>query len=358
MRRIFDWKYMQEKKEISGWLCDVQKQNAFSISLVIPGLLVLMMLLTSPSAKAQGLTSLRVFPDESPAFKPEYSLAASADSSGSTINRKRLRGVIAAEAALFAGTMYGLYQFWYRDYPQSAFHFYNDNNAWLQMDKIGHGITSYYVGMFGYEMLRWSGVPERQAVWYGGPLGFVYLLTVETLDGVSAGWGASPGDFFSNTAGAGLFIGQQLLWEEQRVTFKYSFHQTRYATYRPDLFGKRFLENMVKDYNGQTLWASVNLKSFFKCSQTLPEWLNVAVGYSGEGMTGAVTNETEYNGREIPEFTRHRQYLLSLDVDLTKIETESDFLRNLFNVVGFVKFPFPALEYNTRQQLKFHWLYF
>ncbi|MDZ7742922.1 MAG: hypothetical protein U5Q03_14610 [Bacteroidota bacterium] len=99
------------------------------------------------------------------------------------INRKRLRAVIITESTLFAASMIGLYQLWYKDYPQSSFHWDNDNNNWLQMDKVGHGVTSYYVGKIGYEALKWCNVDEKRSVWFGGTLGFVYLLTIETLDG-------------------------------------------------------------------------------------------------------------------------------------------------------------------------------
>ncbi|MDZ7742923.1 MAG: hypothetical protein U5Q03_14615 [Bacteroidota bacterium] len=171
-------------------------------------------------------------------------------------------------------------------------------------------------------------------------------------------WGASAGDLIANFAGSGLFIGQQLLWKEQRFTLKYSFHQTKYADYRPDLYGKNFFQQMIKDYNGQTYWLSANLKSFWKESSFLPDWLNLAVGYGVDGLTGAVENETVYDGREFPVFERNRQFYFSLDADLTRIKTRSEFLKNLFKVIGFIKIPFPALEYNTKGEFQFHAFYF
>lgn len=321
------------------------------------GVLVLHWCLAGFDASSQPL-SLNVLSKNSFSSRTVSFKRNNSDTTHHSVNKQRLRGVIIAEASMFAGSMYGLYHLWYKDYPQSSFHFHNDNDTWLQVDKVGHGITSYYVGKFGYETLKWCNVSERESVLYGGGLGFVYLLTIETLDGFSEEWGSSPGDLLSNTVGSGVFIGQQLLWQEQRITFKYSFHQTKYTDYRPDLFGTSLPVNMLKDYNGQTLWLSANLKSFSKEKSSLPEWLNVAVGYSGEGMTGASSNVTEHEGRPIPDFQRHRQYLLSLDADLTKINTDSDFLKQLFNVIGFIKIPFPALEYNTKGQLNFHWLYF
>lgn len=42
---------------------------------------------------------------------------------------------------------------------------------------------------------------------------------------------------------------------------KYSFHQTKYSQYRPDLLGSNIIENSIKDYNGMTIWLSFNIKS-------------------------------------------------------------------------------------------------
>ncbi|HLU85752.1 MAG TPA: hypothetical protein VKZ45_09780, partial [Vicingaceae bacterium] len=75
-----------------------------------------------------------------------------------TINTKRLKTVVVAESVGYTAAMTGLYTLWYKDVSSSSFHFFNDNDEWLQMDKIGHGVTAYYVGFAGYEALKWSGV--------------------------------------------------------------------------------------------------------------------------------------------------------------------------------------------------------
>ena len=276
----------------------------------------------------------------------------------SRVNKKRLHWVIGTEATLFAGSMFGLYHLWYSDYPQSGFHFINDNSEWQYMDKVGHAVSSYYVGKIGYESLRWSGVDKKTSAIYGGSLGFVHLLTVEILDGFSAEWGASAGDLLFNTMGSAAFVGQQLLWDEQRMVFKFSFHQSPYAKYNPDLMGKNYIQNMLKDYNGQTYWLSGNIRSFTGKNSQFPAWLNVAFGYGAGGMTSASENIDEYNGGPAPYFERYKQYYLSLDIDLTRIKTNSDILKIIFEALGFIKIPFPALEYNTKNELKFHWLYF
>ncbi len=39
--------------------------------------------------------------------------------------------------------MVGLYSAWYSNYPQTNFHFFNDNNEWKQVDKVGHAYSAY-----------------------------------------------------------------------------------------------------------------------------------------------------------------------------------------------------------------------
>ena len=273
--------------------------------------------------------------------------------------RRNVKIVLGTEAALYAASMTGLYFAWYAGYPQSIFHFYNDNAEWLLMDKGGHLATSYIVVSFGYELLRDAGLDEKRSIWYGGTLGLAFLTTVEIFDGFSEGWGFSWGDMAANTLGAGLFIGQQFLWHEQRILIKYAYHDTEFPKYRPDLLGENFLQQTIKDYNGITIWASCNFKSLFLNKESkFPAWLNFAFGYGATGMTGGFDNSLEYHGKPIPHFDRTRQFFFSLDVDFTRIPTNSKFLKYTFKALNIFKLPFPTLEYNSQGDFVWHWIYF
>jgi hypothetical protein len=274
-----------------------------------------------------------------------------------TLNRKRLTLVTATGATLYSGSMIGLYSLWYKDYPQSGFHFFNDNNEWLQMDKCGHITTSYYIGLIGYSALRWAGVAEKKATWYGGITGLVYLTTVEIMDGFSEQWGFSPGDMAANTLGTALFISQQLAWHEQKFVLKYSFHGSPHAQYNPGQLGSTIPQRMLKDYNGQTYWISANISSLGLQHTNFPKWLNIAAGYGAEGMTGAFSNPSEVNGVPVPHSERYRQYYISPDIDLSRIPVKSKTLKLILNTIGFIKIPMPALEF-TKNGVKFHPLYF
>lgn len=271
-----------------------------------------------------------------------------------TLNKPRRNAVIISEASLATLTLIGLNELWYKDFPRSKFHTVNDSNTWLQMDKFGHVMTSYYLGKLGADVLNWSGVSKKNQLIYGSTLGFTFLTAVEIFDGYSKEWGFSWSDIASNAVGTGLYVGQELLWEEQRIVLKYSFHRTKYAKQRPDKLGENFLQEVLKDYNGQTYWLSANINSFVKDSK-IPKWLNLAIGYGADGMLSG-TNENVDN--LFTNQNRIRQYYLSFDVDLTRIRTESNLLRTIFSIINVVKIPMPTIEFNSNNRVVFHLFYF
>jgi hypothetical protein len=240
--------------------------------------------------------------------------------------------------------MSGLYFLWYKPYNTSSFHFFNDNDEWHKTDKAGHALTAYQIGRYSYNWYKWANFNENKSIWIGGLTGFAYLTTIEIFDGFSDGWGFSFGDIIANSLGAIGFISQQKLWQEQRITLKFSFHQTAYAQSNPKLLGENLLQQSLKDYNGQTYWLSVNMGSFLpKCK--LPKWLNLAVGYGAEGM---------YNAKAPDSYT---QYYLSFDIDFWQIKTKSKWVNTILKSVGFIKIPAPTIEFSGNR-FKFHTLYF
>jgi len=272
-----------------------------------------------------------------------------------SLNIPRRSGVVISETILASGALFGLNQLWYADYPRSGLHTVNDNDEWLQMDKAGHLFSSYHLGRFGAEALQWSGCSKKSQLVYGATIGLAFMSSVEVFDGYSSEWGFSWGDMVANTAGTALYVSQELWWKEQRIVPKFSFHATSYASVRPNVLGSSFGQQVLKDYNGQTYWLSANLYSFFKESK-LPKWLNVAVGYGADGM---ITGRSETNALFLyPETQRSRQFYLSLDADLTKIDTKSHFLKTFFSIFNSIKIPAPTFEINGLGGVKFHYLYF
>lgn len=269
-----------------------------------------------------------------------------------TLNKPRRNAVIISESSLATLALIGLDQLWYADYPRSSFKTINDSSEWLQMDKFGHVFSSYQLGRIGANTLNWAGISKKDQLLFGSTLGLGFLTAVEVMDGFSEEWGFSWTDMAANVTGTGLYIGQELLWKEQRILLKYSFHRTDFAKQRPDKLGNGLFEEFLKDYNGQTYWLSANLNSFFK-TDYIPNWLNLAFGYGADGMLTGDPNDPLFLNQN-----RTRQYYLSLDIDLTRIKTNSNVLRTIFDVFNVIKIPFPAIELNSEGRLKMHYFYF
>lgn len=283
------------------------------------------------------------------------SLSTATDSS--TVNRKKLIPIVAAETAFYVAGMSYLQFIWYKDKERVPFHFYNDAKGYQQVDKFGHAFGAYVESYIGYKLLRNAGVPKNKALLYGGTLGLVLQTPIEVYDGLYEGWGFSVPDMIANAAGSGIIIGQELLFDEQVAKFKFSFTPSPYYEQANGYLGDTHLESLFLDYNAHTYWLSVPInKLAFK--KTLPDWANIAVGYSANGMFGEFENRRYYRGTWLPETERTRQYLLSLDIDWTRIKTDSKFLNTILKGMFFIKLPFPALEVNSKGQVKGHWLYY
>jgi uncharacterized protein YfiM (DUF2279 family) len=271
-----------------------------------------------------------------------------------TLNGSRKKAVYITEGAVLGATLIGLNQLWYKDYKKSKFHFINDNDEWLQMDKVGHMYSSYHLGRVGAEALQWSGASKKEQLIYGSTLGLGFLTVVEVFDGFSEEWGASSGDILANISGTALYVSQELLWNEQRITPKFSYHKTNFPSLRPNTLGETSLEQILKDYNGQNYWLSFNIHSFTKL-EFVPKWLNLALGYGGSGMLFGTQKDALANGYIQNEY---RQFYLSLDVDLTKIETKSHFLKTVFAIFNTIKIPAPTLQLNSNKDFRAYGFYF
>ena len=279
--------------------------------------------------------------------------------------KKRTWLVAGANVLGYGGAMIGLSKAWYSQYEKTKFHTFNDFPEWKQVDKLGHLYAAYIESRGSMEMWRWTGMDRKKRIWIGGMSGAMYQTVIEILDGYSSGWGWSWGDFGANIIGSGTLVAQELAWNDQRIKFKFSFHKKNYdnaaLNQRSDeLFGSSWPERMLKDYNGQTYWASINLKPFFKNAK-IPDWLSVAIGYGADGMFGARENvKKDENGNVVFDRTdikRVRQWYVSPDIDLTKIKTNKKGLKFLFTVLSAFKFPLPSLELSDGK-LKFHALHF
>lgn len=268
----------------------------------------------------------------------------------------------AALGSLYGITASGLYNLWYRDFPKSEFKWFNDNDEWLQMDKVGHMYGAYQQARWGHYLLRESGMEDNKALWWSTGLSYAFQSTIEVFDGMSEEWGASWGDILANTAGSAMILAQHHYWLDQRILMKFSYQPSRFATYRPSALGGSHLERVFKDYNGQIYWLSANLYSFSrKDNPRIFPWLNVALGYSAHGMLGGSSNVVQNKDGTSTDYSfvpRQRQFYLSLDVDWSKVETDKKWKKVSLFLLNSIKVPAPTLIINGKSGIDSGILYF
>lgn len=234
----------------------------------------------------------------------------------------------------YASSLIALYDVWYAEFPKSTFHFYNDGSNWMQMDKFGHGFSGYLLSQKAGDLYRWSGV-KKSYPWIGFGIGMSYLGALEFMDAYNQGWGFSTYDVLANFSGGALYLSQELIFKKQLVLPKFSFFPSKYAAYRPEVLGKNFPEQLLKDYNGQTYWFSFPIGGFAPSVKKM-NWLCLSLGYSVDQKL--VGDQDAYL-----DFRASRQFLVSLDIDLTRLPIKNPTLKKVLAQLNMIKIPFSAL---------------
>jgi uncharacterized protein YfiM (DUF2279 family) len=275
--------------------------------------------------------------------------------------RKKQLVYVSSIGSVYIAGMAGLYHVWYKDYPKSKFHLFNDADEWLLMDKAGHLFSAYTLARYADAgMRKFTCLDNKQSVIWGLSQSMIFLTTLEIFDGFSAQWGFSWPDMAFNILGLSLYGSQELFLKKQLLIPKFSVSLSPYSKYRPEILGNSFAERILKDYNGQSYWLSFSPFVFFGKNKTISNYtfVCISIGYGAEGLLGGKNNpETNSQGNTLPYFNRYRKILCSLDIDFSKIKTRKKWLKTVFNTINIIKIPFPALEF-SQGKTKIHGLYF
>jgi hypothetical protein len=245
------------------------------------------------------------------------------------------------------GSLVALNQVWYAPYATETFHFFNDAEQWMQMDKFGHAFTGYLITNELNRLHYWAA--GKRHPWVGAVYAMSYLSTLEILDGFSSGWGFSGADMLANGLGVGLAFSQDFFFKRQIIIPKFSFSRTSYAAVRSEILGSTYTEQLLKDYNGQTYWVSLPVASFLKLPKRF-HWICISLGYGCDAKL--VGSQDTWNG-----FNARRQVYLSLDIDCANLVPKHPKLNKVLTHLNWIKVPFPSLEFST-DKTRFHWISF
>ena len=228
---------------------------------------------------------------------------------------------------------------WWDDNGGKGFHFENDFDYALNLDKFGHFAAGVILGESFYEGYRWAGASEFQSYLFAGLTALATHIAIDIKDGFAPTWGFSIFDVLSGGLGGFLPMAERYLPVFKYVDLKWSYwiNSRAYYNHEHAASGGVFTD----DYVNQTFWAS------FKPYRLLPEsarkyypsWLAIAVGLS--------IDEKVFTGAPHPR----REVYLALDYDLEAFRPQSRFARFAVKMLNYFKFPAPTIQVYP----EFHW---
>ena len=225
---------------------------------------------------------------------------------------------------------------WWDD-ERSHFHFENDFDYALNLDKFGHFAAGVVLGETFYEGYRWAGLSEFKSYLFAGLSAMTTHIAIDVKDGYSPKWGFSIFDVLSGSLGGFWPMAERYVPVCKYVDLKWSYWINSNAYY-DKAAGHTGSAVFTDDYVNQTFWAS------FKPYRLLPEsirryypsWLAFAAGLSVNEMTML---HTRHNTSE-----RHREVYLALDYDLEAFRPQSRLARTLIKYLNYFKLPAPAIQ--------------
>ena len=229
------------------------------------------------------------------------------------------------------GTLIGVHFYqqnaWWQG-PRAPFRFENDWKYALNIDKFGHTYGAYIESKLFKHLTSWVGFNEHASTFYGSVFGLAFQLYVEVEDGYHKEYGFSPGDAFADILGATIPLLQEAVPGMNNFGLKFSYFPSR--QFLDDIHhGKS--RTMLDDYQGQTFWVSMDPHFFMGdgLKRVVPAWLGVSFGAAVRDLNGAGSGT--------------KAFYLALDYNLSKIETDSDFLRALFRTLDYLHLPAPGI---------------
>lgn len=265
------------------------------------------------------------------ATDPSDDATANQRTAFSEVDHTRLAIVGGGLVALVAGIHIYQQNGWWRD-NRAPFHFREDLNYGVWVDKIGHFYGATVGTFIARKAYEWANVSDEGALWMGSGTAFLFQTYIELEDGFSK-WGFDRVDYIANLVGTAWPVARYYSPFLQKFDFKFSYHPSPLLGTNPGGTGFQGQKHLIfDDYEGQTLWLSIKVHDFLPgaVQEYWPGFLCVALGYGA---------------RDITSPDAYPVLFLALDYDMTRIIPDDTwFLRTLGEALNFIHLPAPAVR--------------
>ena len=247
---------------------------------------------------------------------------------------------VASLTLIAYGAAYGfVFEKGWWDDERSHFHFENDFDYALNLDKFGHFAAGVVLGEFFYEGYHWAGVSEFQSYLFAGLSALATHIAIDVKDGFAPEWGFSIFDVLSGGLGGFLPMAERYVPLFKYIDLKWSYWINSNAYYDQNHHASNGV--FTDDYVNQTFWLSVKPYRLLPESarKYYPSWLAIAVGLS--------IDEKVFTKEPHPR----REVYIALDYDLEAFRPQSRFARFAVKMLNYFKLPAPTIQVYP----EFHW---
>lgn len=253
------------------------------------------------------------------------------------INLLKVGFITAATAGTVAVLHYHQSRAWWQQTRTNHFHFQNDWEYALWIDKLGHWWGATGIQHLFSSSLSWANFSDEASVIIGSVLALTYQLYVETYDAYASNWGFSPGDALFDFGGAVYPLIQYYYPPLKNVNLKLSYFPSKRLLKKDpndELYRHKFI---IDDYEGQSFYLSFKVNNMLPKSleKIWPDFLCIAIGYQMRNWGGYADAD--------------KNYFFALDYDLEQIPLYGNFWQFLKKTFNHFHLPAPALRISNKK---------
>ena len=260
------------------------------------------------------------------------------------LNKKRVFIVGSSLAGALGGSYLYVQNSWWSE-KQEPFHFDDgaDLTYALNVDKVGHFMGGLEAADVFSSSMKWAGMQEEQALWYGAAFGSGLQLAIEMKDAYAPYWGFSKWDLALGSAGSLFPVAQYYNDDLKAINFKFSYY--KHSDIYWELDRQRGKEPnkyaWQDDYPNQTYWLSVDVNHFTETC-CWPDWLNLAIGFG--------LDDTQYLNENNTKMGGNNEWYIALDYDIPKMlkKWNSPTGKKVKHWLNYIHLPAPTIRISPK----------
>lgn len=260
------------------------------------------------------------------------------------VNKKRVFIVGSSLAGALGGSYLYVQNSWWSE-KQEPFHFDDgaDLTYALNVDKVGHFMGGLEAADVFSSSMKWAGMQEEQALWYGAAFGSGLQLAIEMKDAYAPYWGFSKWDLALGSAGSLFPVAQYYNNDLKAINFKFSYYKQSDIYWELDRQRGKEPNKYAwqDDYPNQTYWLSVDVNHFTETC-CWPDWLNLAIGFG--------LDDTQYLNESNTKMGGNNEWYIALDYDIPKMlkKWNSPTGKKVKHWLNYVHLPAPTIRISPK----------